>query len=162
MAGRLVQVCDGVFQITTQAEKLLDPPLVFSASLAVQIAQQKSVLVIDDNADSLQLIQRYLAGSPYLFIGAQDARRGMELAIQRPPNAVLLDIMMPDQDGWSVLAQLREHLQTSHIPVIVCTLLTQRDLALALGAAGFLRKPISRAEVLATLDHLLVLASPAA
>lgn len=153
VAERLVQICDGAFHITTQAEKVFDPLLVFSACLAIQVVQQKSVLVIDDNADSLQLIQRYLAGSPYVFVGAQDARRGMELAIRQPPSAVLLDIMMPAQDGWSVLAQLREHLQTSHVPVIVCTLLSQRDLALALGAAGFLRKPVSRAELLATLDQ---------
>lgn len=155
MAERLVQVCDGALEVTTPAEKVLDPLLVFSAQLAIPVIPQQSVLVIDDNADSLQLIQRYLAGSPYLFIGAQDARRGLELAVQQPPSAVLLDIMMPAQDGWSVLAQLREHLQTRDIPVIVCTLLSQRDLALALGAAGFLRKPVSRPELLATLDQLL-------
>lgn len=158
MAERLVQICDGTFQITTDIERASDPQLVFGACLTIQVAQQKSVLVIDDNVDSLQLMQRYLAGTPYLFIGAQDAQSGMELAVKHRPSAILLDIMMLSQDGWSVLGQLREQIQTSHIPVIVCTLLSQRDLALALGAAGFLRKPIKRAELLANLDRLSALA----
>jgi len=64
-----------------------------------------------------------------------------------------LDVMLPGIDGWELLGQLREHPQTSCIPVVVCTILPQEPLALALGAAAFLRKPVSREALLSALDR---------
>jgi CheY-like chemotaxis protein len=63
---------------------------------------------------------------------------------------------MPQTDGWRVLSQLRQHPLTSHIPVIVCTILVQEALALSLGACAFLRKPVTRQAFLAALDRLVV------
>lgn len=155
MAEHLIQLCDGSLLLAAFETASEHGPAAFSATISLQLPVQTPVLVIEDNADSLQLIQRYLADSPYLFVGAQDGRRGLELAREYCPRAVLLDIMMPAQDGWAVLGQLREHQETSHIPVIVCTLLSQRDLAMALGAAGFLQKPINRTELLFVLQQLV-------
>jgi CheY-like chemotaxis protein len=63
--------------------------------------------------------------------------------------------MMPGRDGWDLLGQFREHPVTQHVPVIICSILGQRDLAMALGAADFLRKPVTRQDLLAALDRLL-------
>jgi CheY-like chemotaxis protein len=75
------------------------------------------------------------------------------------PQAILLDVMMPQVDGWKVLARLRQHPATEQIPVIVCTIMAQEELALALGAGGFLRKPVSRQDFLDALDRSDQLAS---
>lgn len=60
---------------------------------------------------------------------------------------------MPQIDGWEILGRLRNHPQTHHIPVIVCTILSQEEMALTLGASGFIHKPISRQNLLTELDH---------
>ena len=158
MAAQLIRLCDGSLQIDVrlddiaEAEEKEEP--VFIATIVLPAPEQKLVLIVDDNADALQLIERYLSNTRYLFAGAQDAARAVELAAELGPTVILLDVMLPERDGWTLLGQLREHPQTEHIPVIVCTILSQRELALALGAAGFIRKPIKRAELLAMLDRL--------
>jgi len=111
------------------------------------------VLVIDDNADTRRLIQRHLSGSRYHFTGAPDAKQGLALAEELIPQIIVLDVMMPGRDGWALLEQLREHPQLKDIPIIVSTILAHEDLALALGAAGFLRKPVSRSQLLTELDR---------
>ncbi len=126
----------------------------FIATLTLPIAEQRLVLAIDDNADSLRLLERFLAGSRYPFVGASDPLRAVSLARQLAPRAIILDVMLPGMDGWELLGRLREDPATAGIPVIVSTILPHEQLALTLGAAAFLRKPVSRDALLATLDAL--------
>jgi CheY-like chemotaxis protein len=126
----------------------------FVARLSIPAAEEVPVLFVDDNADALQLFERYLMGTRYRFVGAQDAGQAMAAAAAFKPCAILLDVMMPKQDGWALLHYLREHPDTSNLPVIVATILPQEQLALTLGAAGFLRKPISRMDLLTALEPL--------
>jgi CheY-like chemotaxis protein len=132
------------------------PGEAFAIMLRLPVAEQAPVLIVDDNADAHLLYQRFLAGTRFLAVGQRDPVQAVALAEQVRPCAVLLDVMMPGQDGWSLLGRLREHPQTRAIPVIVCTILPQEDLALSLGAAEFLRKPISRATLLAALERCTV------
>jgi len=77
------------------------------------------------------------------------------LAEKLAPRTILLDVMMPEVDGWELLGRLSSHPVTADIPVVVCTILAQRDLALLMGASAFLRKPFTRGELLAVLDELV-------
>jgi CheY-like chemotaxis protein len=113
-----------------------------------------TTLVIDDNADTQQLFRRYLTGSRYHLAGATDGQHGLALVQELAPQVILLDVMMPHEDGWTILARLREDPQSRHIPVIICTILPQEALARVLGAAHFLRKPVSRSQLLAALDQV--------
>lgn len=113
------------------------------------------VLAVDDNADALQLLQRFLSCSRYRLVGEQDPQAVLDLAVRIAPAAILLDVMMPGIDGWELLGRLRSHPLTSHIPVVVCSVLPQEQLALALGASAFLAKPLMPEAVLATLDRLV-------
>lgn len=124
-----------------------------SVTLLLSSVECMPVLVIDDNVDTLRLFERYLSGTRYRFFGVRDPEQAQGMAAQIQPRAVLLDVMLPGMDGWELLGRLREHPQTGQVPVIVCTILPQEPLALALGAAAFLRKPISRAALLAALDR---------
>jgi CheY-like chemotaxis protein len=117
---------------------------------------RKVVLAIDDNADALQLLGRYMVGTAYLFAGLRDPLRAIELADRLQPLLIMLDVMLPGIDGWEVLARLREHPRTRGIPVIIYTVLPQEQLALSLGAAGFLRKPVKREDLLALLEGLIL------
>jgi len=159
MAEQLIQLSRGTLEIVPAKDGEIPLPMaegeVFAAQVTLPLTEQVTVLVIDDNADTLQLFQRYLSGSRYRFVGAQDAQRGLALAEELAPQVVVLDVMMPGRDGWTILGQLREHPKTCDIPVVVCTILPHRELALALGAAAFIRKPVSRAGLLLALDRRL-------
>jgi CheY-like chemotaxis protein len=115
-------------------------------------AEQIPVLVIDDNVDVLKLMERYLSSGRYRFIGVSDPQEALTQAAQWAPAIIVLDVMLPEVDGWELLGRLREHPATSNTPIIVCTILPHQQLALTLGAAGFIRKPVSRQAFLEALD----------
>jgi CheY-like chemotaxis protein len=156
MAGRLIHLCRGSLEVTAgdNAAEVLTTKIILPAS------EQVVVLVIDDNADTRQLFQRYLTGSQYRFVGAEDAEEAWALVDEIPPQIIVLDVMMPGQDGWALLGQLREHPQTDRIPVIICSILPDEDLALDLGAADFVRKPVKKTALLSALDRQLAQMSP--
>ena len=150
ITNELLSLSGGMLEIrsTTVGE-------VFAARFTLPVSQPAVVLVVDDNADTLQLFRRYLSGSRYQFVAAQSGRQALALAESEPPEIIVLDVMMPEQDGWMLLGQLRENPRTRDVPIIVCTIVPQEQLALLLGAAQFLRKPVSRAALLAALDRQL-------
>jgi CheY-like chemotaxis protein len=125
----------------------------FSAILSLPALEQLPVLVIDDNADTLQLLQRYTTGTRYRLVTSQDPEQALSLVDQLHPQIVVLDVMMPQVDGWELLGRLRQHPVTQYTPIIVCTILAQEELALSLGADAFISKPIQRQDFLATLDR---------
>ncbi len=149
MARKLVSLSGGSLQLVDSAPG--DGP--FRARLILPALEQVAVLVIDDNADTLQLFQRYLSGTRFPFVGTRDPEHALALVEQVRPRIVVLDVMLPGVDGWEVLGRLRENPASRHIPVIVCTILAEQDLALALGAADYLRKPVSRTDFVAALDR---------
>jgi len=121
--------------------------------LRVPTARDSTVLIVEDNPDAILLYRRYLGDSPFRVVAAADGGRAVECAEAEQPAAIILDVMMPGRDGWEVLQVLKSHPSTRHIPVVVCSVLKERDLALALGAAEFLVKPISRPDLLRALGR---------
>jgi CheY-like chemotaxis protein len=121
--------------------------------LLLSPVQHMGVLVIDDNADTLLLFRRYLEGTRYPFIGCRDPQQALQLAQVARPRIIILDVMLPGMDGWQLLQRLREHPSTSKTPLIVCSILPEEQLALTLGAAAYLRKPVGQQELLAALDQ---------
>jgi len=115
---------------------------------------ERIVLVVDDNEDMLELIHSYLSPHGYRVITAQTAQDALNKAIQFRPYAVTLDLMMPEQDGWDLLQALLNRPETCRIPIIVCSVLKQKELALSLGATAFLAKPITELELLSALEQL--------
>jgi len=116
-------------------------------------ASRARVLVIDDNAGLIELFQRYLVGEDYEVLCARDGQEGLQLAGEHTPDIIVLDIMMPQQDGWEILQRLKNQDKTKRIPVIVCSVLNDPELAFSLGACEFLTKPVTRDQLLATLKH---------
>jgi len=102
------------------------------------------VLVIDDDATARELIADHLKAEGFAVVTAAGGVEGLKLAKELRPTAITLDVMMPDLDGWSVLAALRQDPELAEIPVIMITIVDERRRGLALGAAGYLTKPIDR------------------
>ncbi len=115
------------------------------------------VLVIDDNEGLAELLSDYLTGLTCWVTAATNGREGLRLAQESHPAVIILDVMMPEMDGWEILQRLRTNPQTAAIPVIVCSVINNPDLAYSLNAAAFLPKPLRRDALLETLRQLQVL-----
>lgn len=102
------------------------------------------VLVIDDDDVVRSLLHAYLTKIGYQVAMADNGPEGLKLAKKLRPNAITLDVMMPGMDGWEVLAELKADPDLAHIPVIVLTMMEDKDIGYSLGAAEYLTKPISR------------------
>jgi CheY-like chemotaxis protein/two-component sensor histidine kinase len=102
------------------------------------------VLVIDDDATARELIADHLKAEGFSVATAAGGVEGLKLAKELRPTAITLDVMMPDLDGWSVLATLRQDAELAEIPVIMITIVDEHRRGIALGAAGYLTKPIDR------------------
>jgi CheY-like chemotaxis protein len=114
-----------------------------------------AVLVVDDNADLIHLYRRYVASTRYRIVHTAQGQRAFEIVEASAPDVIILDVMLPDIDGWELLAHLHEHPATRAIPVVVCSVVREEDLALALGAALYLPKPVERQQFIQALDHVL-------
>ena len=102
------------------------------------------VLVVDDDVTARELIADQLKAEGFSVVTAAGGLEGLRRAKELRPIAITLDVMMPDLDGWSVLAALRQDAELAEIPVIMVTILDEPRRAVALGAAGYLSKPIDR------------------
>ena len=112
-----------------------------------------TVLVIDDDPSARDLIARALTKEGFAVELAADGRTGLELARRLKPQAITLDVMMPGMDGWAVLTALKADPATADIPVIMLTIVDDKQIGFALGAADYLAKPIDWNRLAATLQR---------
>ncbi len=122
--------------------------------LELATTRPRTILVVDDNHDALHLFERYLTQHNYQVVMAQSGAEALEKAREVQPFAVTLDLMMPGRDGWDVLQTLTNQPATQHIPIIICTVLAAKEMALSLGAAAFLAKPVSEQALIEALEAL--------
>jgi adenylate cyclase len=124
--------------------RLPGPPEARAGSNGSRPPRSDCVLVIDDDPTSRELIADQLKAEGLPVVTAAGGLEGLKLAKELRPVAITLDVIMPDLDGWSVLAALRQDSELAEIPVIMVTILDEHRRAVALGAAGYLSKPIDR------------------
>lgn len=112
---------------------------------------RRVLLVIDDNVDFLGLYRRYSMGHDWQIVGVTSGAEAHRAIAQARPALILLDVLMPGEDGWELLVALKQNPDTRDIPVIICSVLDQPTLAATLGAAGYLRKPVQQQDLLRVL-----------
>jgi signal transduction histidine kinase/CheY-like chemotaxis protein/HAMP domain-containing protein len=102
------------------------------------------VLAIDDDPDVISLISQELEEEGYQVVGAQRALEGIQQAQHLHPHAITLDIMMPGMDGWEAISRLKSDPATADIPVIVVSIIDDKERGFKLGADEYLVKPVDR------------------
>ncbi|WP_448593340.1 response regulator [Thermoflexus hugenholtzii] len=112
------------------------------------------ILCIDDDPGVITLYRRYLEKHGFEVVGLTDPREALETARRLRPDAITLDIMMPQKDGWTVLQELKADPQTRAIPVIICSILDERGRGFSLGAAEYLVKPFTEEELLEAIQRV--------
>jgi signal transduction histidine kinase/DNA-binding response OmpR family regulator len=122
-------------------------------SVAPGPAAASTVLIIDDDPSTRDLLRRFLGKEGFRVATAAGGEQGLRLARELRPDAITLDVLMPGMDGWAVLAALKADPELAEIPVVMLTLLDDKNLGYALGASDYMTKPIHRERLVAILDR---------
>ena len=117
--------------------------------------RRRRILVVDDDVEARDVVTRMLAREGYEVIESTDADDALLKARQFAPDVITLDVLLPGTDGWDVLASLKADPALKPIPVVLVTMVDRRNLGFALGAAGYITKPVDRAQLLDTLERAL-------
>ncbi len=122
---------------------------------SAEIEGLAKVLVVDDDESSLEISKRILSRRGYAVITATSGAAGIELAQEQLPDIIVLDVIMPEMDGWQVLETLRGQEETRDIPIIMQSMLSERELGLSMGADEYLTKPVDKADLPNAVRKLL-------
>jgi len=133
----------------TQVESPAPPPLLGKLDNA------PTVLIVDDDPVARDLLAANLKGAGYRLIHAATGEEALSLARTVRPDAITLDVMMPQPDGWQVLSALKADADLRDIPVIIVTVLSDRGIGLSLGAVDVLTKPVDRTRLTALIHSLV-------
>ena len=147
--SRLAKQLDWSVQYSTQADRQIVTILLQTSA--------GTIMVIDDNQALLQLLQRYLSNHRCQVLTVPNGEKGWELLQTTIPDALIMDVMMPELDGWELLQRIRSNPVTQDIPVIVCTVFNNSELAYALGATYFLHKPVDQGMISHALKRVGVI-----
>jgi signal transduction histidine kinase/CheY-like chemotaxis protein len=109
---------------------------------------QRTVLVVDDDSAVRDMLNRFLSREGFQVLTATTGEEALRLAKEVRPRAITLDVMMPGMDGWAVLAALKADPQLADIPVIIVSIIDDKNLGYALGASDYLTKPLERDRLL--------------
>ncbi len=116
----------------------------------------KTILIIDDDPIARELLRRHLEREQFSVIVATGGREGIEQAKRLRPDAITLDILMPSMDGWSVLSTLKADPDLMDIPVVIVTMIEDKNKGFALGATEYLMKPIERQKLVDVMEKYLL------
>jgi PAS domain S-box-containing protein len=106
------------------------------------------ILVVDDDPNAHELLRRVLEADGFDVVTANSGEEALRLASELQPLVITLDVVMPEMDGWAVLTALKTDPKLADIPVIMMSVVDDRNFGLALGASAFLTKPLSRSSLL--------------
>lgn len=124
------------------------------------MVEKKAIIVcIEDDVEMIDLFKLVLGRQGYIVLGADGGREGLEMIQREQPNLVLLDLMMPEMDGWEVFQKLKAKDETKNIPVIIVTAKAQNiDRVLGLHIArvdDYITKPFSPNDLVERIDNVL-------
>ena len=115
---------------------------------------RRVALVVEEDLKAAELIRLQLETEGFEVIVASDAELALARAVEQPLSLITLEIMLPDLDGWELLARLQSVPALARVPVVIISILADRNRGVALGAAAVLQKPVSRPELLGVLADL--------
>jgi CheY-like chemotaxis protein len=123
-------------------------------------AGARTALVVEDDAKSADLIRMQLEAEGFTVLHTASAEAALAIAVQQPVSLITLDIMLPNMEGWDFLGRLKQVPALSRIPVVIISIVADRNKGFALGAAAVMQKPISRQELYESLVDLGLVPRP--
>ncbi len=142
-----------VFYVTLPLTQKADPtPEIFQFD--GKDGNGKLVLAVDDDPGVITLYKRFLEKQNYRVVGLNNSRNVVAKTKECQPTAILLDVLIPEKDGWGVIRELKDDPFTKDIPVIICSIVSDKNRGFSLGAADYLIKPIVEHELVKALKSL--------
>lgn len=141
-------------------QKQTNAGMIVRTTLSIPRGQQTTVLVVDDQQATIRMFRRYLSRFNIQVVGIRESESVVDAAHNLQPQCITLDLMMPSVDGWEILQALQSDPETQHIPIIVCSVWNEPQLAFSLGATAYLRKPVTQNDLLMVLEQLEILDIP--
>jgi CheY-like chemotaxis protein len=124
-------------------------------TLDLPVVKKATVLVIDDNSDLVHFYRRFTEGTRFQLVHIREGRQAFATIAQIRPQVIILDVMLPDVDGWQLLIKLREEPAMQTIPIVICSVVRREGLARTLGAVQSLVKPVGRQDFITALEQAL-------
>jgi DNA-binding response OmpR family regulator len=116
---------------------------------------RKLILAVEDDEGAIAIYKRYLEKHGYQVVGLNQGEQAVRWALELSPYAIILDVLLPDRDGWAVLEELKNSREAHQIPVIICTIIDREEArGLSLGAADYLVKPVLEEDLVQSLQRL--------
>lgn len=120
---------------------------------------KKTVLIIEDNPDNMYLMRFLMENSGFIVMGADNGLDGIELALYEKIDLILLDIQLPEMDGYAIARELRSHKELKSLPIVAVTsyaMVGDREKALEAGANGYVEKPIDPDTFVKTVSGFII------
>jgi CheY-like chemotaxis protein len=124
-------------------------------------AQQKPLaLIVEDSPQACELLKMYIESAGYRVEVAANGIDAVDMAKRLHPSVITLDLLLPMKDGWQVLKELKRHPLCKHIPVIVVSIIDEKNLGFSLGAVDYFVKPVNRDDLVQALDKVHLVEHP--
>jgi PAS domain S-box-containing protein len=158
MTFRIPMVVDGTAEEIARAGMLLETLRRENKPLAD--GQRPLALVIEDSAQASELLRVYIESAGYRVEVARNGNDALDMAKRLHPSVITLDLLLPGKDGWQVLKELKQHPLCKTIPVIIVSMIDEKNLGFSLGAIDYFVKPVNREELVAALDKVHLVERP--
>jgi PAS domain S-box-containing protein len=147
--------------IDATSEKILQAGMLLDALQRENYTKDPNIkplaLIVEDSAQASELLKMYIESAGYRVEVAHNGDEAIDMAKRLHPNVITLDLMLPVKDGWQVLKELKRHPLCKQIPIIIVSIVDEKNLGFSLGAVDYFVKPVNKAELLQAIDrvHLL-------
>jgi CheY-like chemotaxis protein len=155
---RIPMVVDATQEQIAQAGMLLDA--LRRENKPVEEGQKPLALVVEDSEQATELLRMYIESAGYRVEIARNGIDAVDMAKRLHPSVITLDLLLPLKDGWQVMKELKRHPLCKHIPVIVVSIIDEKNLGFSLGAVDYFVKPVNREDLVAALDKVHLVARP--
>ena len=159
---KLINLLDGDISVSSRPGE----GSVFAVSIPISIVSQddswripeklsEKILIVEDDPSTLKLYQRYLEKNEYDVVTTSFGKQALKLAREHMPCLIILDIVLPDISGWQVLKELKEDKTVRDIPVVIASILSEKNKAISLGAIDYIKKPISGGGLVNKIEKMI-------
>jgi signal transduction histidine kinase/CheY-like chemotaxis protein len=149
---RIPLVIDATSEQLKQAEMLLDA--LQRENRRPEGREKPLALVIEDSPQASELLRLHIESAGYRVEVANDGAEAIEKAKLLHPNVITLDLLLPVKDGWQVMRELKRHPLCKHIPIIIVSIIDEKNLGFSLGAVDYFVKPVNKEDLLAAMDRI--------
>ncbi|MGB6032288.1 MAG: response regulator, partial [Bacteroidota bacterium] len=157
---RIPMVVDQSSERALQAEMLLEALQRENKTLAN--GEKPLALLVEDSEQAAELLRRYIESAGYRVEVARNGDDAVDMAKRLRPNVITLDLQLPLKDGWQVMKELKRHPLCKHIPVVIVSIVDEKNLGFSLGAVDYFVKPVNRDDLIEALDRVHLVAKSGA